>query len=334
MRTTMIDGKLGPNELLFITDPMDNWDNNTVGSSARVFQGVIKNNGGSLKSAAVKIMRTDKSSYALPLFKEEVKVLSVLRDIPGVMKMYSMGFIENKKSIRLPKDSTRQGLREMEGSVVSYSPDEYNEFLFDLAQKIEEDKENISKEDWISPWTPFLIVQTRPQEDNLLYLCDPAYSEGKHLHWKKGLEIIAQICRILEIAHQHNIVYRDHKLLHYYYSNTLSRVYMIDWNIAKIYSSGVSQNEIQHDLVEFGARTLHYILTGRHADGALGLGPTRPAEIEAAPNTYNVNWTYDDKRLPDTVKGLIEKSLSGKYASAKALETDVLEVLSELFPPL
>jgi serine/threonine protein kinase len=330
----MIEGKLGSNELLFITDPMDNWNNNTVGSSARVFQGVMKNNGGALKTAAIKIMRTDKSSYALPLFKEEVKVLNALRDIPGVMRMYAMGFIEAQKPIQLPKDSTQHGLRGLEGSVTWYSPDEYKEFLFDLDQKIDMEKENISKESWISPWAPYLIVQIRPREDNLLYLCDPAYSDGRHLHWKKGLEIIAQICSILEAAHKNNIVYRDHKLLHYYYSDASARVHMIDWNIAKLYSTGVSQNEIQHDLVEFGARALHYILTGRHADGALGLGPTRPAEIEAAPNTYNTNWTYDDKRLPDSVKNLIEESLSGKFMSAKDLKTETLKILEELFSSL
>jgi len=74
-----------------------------------------------------------------------------------------------------------------------------------------------------------------------------------------------QICDILQSAHDRNIVYRDHKILHYYWDPQSQGVVMIDWNIAKRQPQGLSDAERQFDLAQFGARALHHILTGRPA---------------------------------------------------------------------
>jgi hypothetical protein len=94
---------------------------------------------------------------------------------------------------------------------------------------------------------------------------------------------------------------------------------MIDWNVAKRFPEGLSASEIQFDLVQFGARALHPILTGRSAQGALPLGPNRPEEIESAARSYSVSWTYDDQRLPKDIKDLLAAVLAGEYSSARKL---------------
>ncbi len=105
---------------------------------------------------------------------------------------------------------------------------------------------------------------------------------------------------------------------------------MIDWNIARRYPEGVSDEEKQFDLVQFGARTLHYILTGRPAPGALPMGPNRPEEIDAAARSYLAHWTYDDQRLPGDIKELLEALLAGSYTDAKQLREDLYSIFSSL----
>jgi hypothetical protein len=105
---------------------------------------------------------------------------------------------------------------------------------------------------------------------------------------------------------------------------------MIDWNIAKRQPQGLSEAERKFDLVQFGARALHHILTGRPAQGALPLGPNRPEEIEAASSSYAVSWTYDDERLPNRVKEILEQTLRQGYLYARDLRQDLEEVYQQI----
>lgn len=139
-----------------------------------------------------------------------------------------------------------------------------------------------------------------------------------------------QICEILDAAHKRDIIYRDHKILHYYWLEEANGISMIDWNIAKRFPQGLSVSEIQFDLVQFGARALHPILTGRAAQGALPLGPNKPEEIETAARTYPVSWTYDDSRLPKDIKDLLAAVLSGDYTSARKLGEDIRKIYTKL----
>ena len=54
------------------------------GSSARVFAGNLRNQAKKPLSFAFKIMRPDQLDYALPLFIEEIQILTMLRDVPGI----------------------------------------------------------------------------------------------------------------------------------------------------------------------------------------------------------------------------------------------------------
>jgi hypothetical protein len=161
-------------------------------------------------------------------------------------------------------------------------------------------------------------------------LCDTGHTHGRFLPILEGLLMALQICDILEVAHTRDIVYRDHKILHYYWRSVYNGVMMIDWNVAKRHPGGLSEAEIQFDLVQFGARALHYILTGRSAPGALPMGPNRPEEIEAAQSSYTAQWTYDDQRLPKDIKDLLEAVLAGAYRSARAMHTDIYAIYQKL----
>jgi hypothetical protein len=157
-------------------------------------------------------------------------------------------------------------------------------------------------------------------------------TRGRYQPLTKLLKMVVQICDILEIAHSRGIVYRDHKILHYYWNNPHNRLTLIDWNVARYHPEGLRDADIEMDIVQFGARGMHHILTGRTAPGALPLGPTRPEEIEAAAHTYKTHWTYDDARLPLELKEIMEKVLSGGYTVITDLRDDLKKSL--IFKPM
>jgi hypothetical protein len=157
-----------------------------------------------------------------------------------------------------------------------------------------------------------------------MLLCDAGYTRGRFLSLADALRYAIQICELLMMAHARKIIYRDHKILHYYWEEIYNGIFMIDWNVAQYHPQGITDEEQQFDLVQFGARTLHHLFTGRPAPGALPMGPTRPDEINTAAQTYQVHWTYDDQRLPSELKSLLERVLAGGYTRAAALYDDLL----------
>jgi hypothetical protein len=134
----------------------------------------------------------------------------------------------------------------------------------------------------------------------------------------------------MQVAHDRNISYRDHKILHYYWDPEAGGVSMIDWNIARRHPQGITTAERRFDLVQYAARALHHIITGRAAPGALPLGPNRPEEIEQALHNYGVQWTYDDERLPNRVKEILENALAETYIQPKDLRQDLYQVYQQL----
>jgi hypothetical protein len=165
-----------------------------------------------------------------------------------------------------------------------------------------------------------------------MWCCDVGYTHGRFLPVEQCLRLAVQICDILKIAHERNIVYRDHKLLHYYWLELYNGIFMIDWNVARYHPEGLSQAEIQFDLVQLGARALHHIFTGRVAPGALADGPNKVEEIESAAKSYRVQWTYDDQRLPPALKGILEQLLNNEYNRITRLRDDLKQVYLEMIP--
>jgi serine/threonine protein kinase len=263
-------------------------------------------------------MRMNLADYSLPLFREETIVLGILADVPGVVGFCEAGFIRLGKDMALPDDRHHASGRALAGQAVRFAPDQARTFLDDMDQRVADG------------WLPYLALPLHDQKDSLMALCDSGYTSGKFFPIKDSLRIAIQICDILQTAHIRNIVYRDHKILHYYWRHEDNGVYIIDWNVAKYIPEGPSESERQFDLVQFGARALHHILTGRVAPGALPLGPNRPEEIEQASRSYQAQWTYDDRRLPRGVRAIIEQVLCGGYILPEVLREDLRQSYDHL----
>lgn len=294
-----------------VISPLDTWTPEARGSSARVFLGVIRQSRSREIQSAIKIMRPDRHEYALPLFREEVQVLTILQDTPGVVPLHEFGFIRLEQGTNLPPEEKPGMHFELHGKVKRYGRDSLPQFLANLDSFVSQD------------WLPYLSVDIQERSENLLWLCDSSYTRGRFLPVLEGLRMGIQICDILHVAHSRNIVYRDHKILHYYWRAEDNGIMMIDWNIAKRFPEGLTKPEIQFDLVQFCARALHHILTGRPLAGSLPLGPTRVEEIENAARSYPVRWTYDDQRIPKEIKEIMAAGMQGEYQDARQLRDDL-----------
>ncbi|HSF80769.1 MAG TPA: hypothetical protein VLA49_06025 [Anaerolineales bacterium] len=315
--TGVVEGRLGLDLDLRLGGPLDTWVSEAHGSSARVFAGEMRGQAGKLLSLAIKIMRPDRLEYALPLFKEEAHILALLRDVPGVTPLVECGFMRLEKDMHLPGDESQATAAHLSGELVRYGAEDVQNFLTSMEGRL------------AGGWLPYLALVKRDHQYNLMKYCDVGYSHGWFLPLRESLLLGIQICDILQIAHDRNIAYRDHKILHFYWDPASHGVVTIDWNIAKRHSEGISDSERQFDLVQFGARALHHILTGRPAIGALPVGPNRPEEIENASLSYPVNWTYDDERLPLRLKEILEQVLNQGYAQVKDLRADLVQVYEQ-----
>ena len=312
------ESSLGEGRPIWLNDPLDTWASEARGSSARVFQGSLRSADGHLYQTAIKIMRPDRLEYALPLFREEVLVLHAMQDVPGVNRLYECGFIHLDADQTLPAEDRHISAGELSGMALRFGPDTRTSFLRELEGRASQG------------WLPYLALEKRERAENLLLSCDTSYTAGRLLPLMDGLRIAIQSCEILSAAHARNIVYRDHKILHYYWHAASNGVMLIDWNVARLHPNGLAPGDIQFDLVQFAARALHYMLTGRPAPGALPLGPNRPEEIEAAARSYGAQWTYDDQRLPQSLKEILERALASEYKDAQHLKEDLLLLFQQL----
>ncbi len=309
---------LGAGQEMLLAEPLDTWAPEARGSSARTFVGFLRTPNNQLKQAAIKIMRSDRVEYSLPLYREEVQILNIMHDTPGVTPMLECGFIRLSDGDRLPPDNRPLNGRALTGAVQRFAPDQVPNFLSALDAKAHQG------------WLPYLVMPKLDNQENLMWVCDSGYTRGRFLPVEESLRLALHICDILQTAHERNIVYRDHKLLHYYWLDIYNGVFMIDWNVARYHPEGLTQAEIHFDLVQLGARALHHIFTGRVAPGALADGPNKVEEIEAAAQSYRAQWTYDDQRLPPSLKEVLEQILSGSYSRISRLREDLQAVYHEL----
>ena len=317
----VVEGKFGSNQSMVLTKPLDTWMPEARGSSARVFAGNLRNLTKRPLSFAFKIMRPDQLDYALPLFIEEIQILTMLRDVPGITPFVECGFIKIEDGQALPSDESHASAVQLSGQVIHYGVEHSQNFLASMDRQLS------------VGWLPYLALVKRNPEYNLLRYCDASYTHGWFLSLRDSLVLSLQICDILQFAHDRNIVYRDHKILHYYWDANTHGVTLIDWNIAKRQPQGLSDAEKQFDLVQFGARGLHHIFTGRPAQGSLPLGPNRPEDIEKASTHYPVNWTYDDERLPNQLRTILEQALNQGYTQVRDIRQDLLGIYQQLPGP-
>jgi len=327
--------KFGPDQLIRITEPLDTWLSaglrdfavpESVGSSARVFRLHAKDLAGEYGDhRVIKVMRPDKTQYALPLFKNEVKILNRLAGTPGVTPMLGFGYLKVERGTwpdeiaPLAKSMMVKASGDhLSGLAELFKADELESYLTEIESRISEG------------WLAFILLPRR-WEDNLYLRCDAGYTRGEfHQSFPvlNALEAGWQISQILEVAHQNQVVYLDHKVLHYYWNEPRSQVYVLDWNIGRLISNENSQEVYEFDILQFSARALHHLLTGRQAPGSVKVGPNRPEDIQNAPHQYNPVWTYDDqKRLTQDELDVLGKAIQGHYKTAQDLGVDLLRLV-------
>ena len=202
----------------------------------------------------------------------------------------------------------------MQGQAALFKPEEVDAYLSELDDRISDG------------WLLYLILPRR-WEDNLYLRCDAGYTRGEYhrsFPVENGLLAAAQICDIIQSAHEKHIVYLDHKVLHYYWNEPRQQVFVLDWNIGRQVANGNNKEVYQFDVLQFSARALHHLLTGRQAPGSVKVGPNRPEEIQNAPEKYEPVWTYDDhKRLTQKELDVLGQAIQGGYPTAAALAQDL-----------
>ena len=322
-------GKIGYEQDLFLTDSMDTWNPYVGGNFARVYEGFIRPNG-FFKRGAVKFMRPDRLDSAPPLFRAEVEILQTMRGrltaingIDPVVPMWECGFLLPENIQVIPEKGKDGSLHELHGLVQRF-PDGTKDFLEKFDQHIQ------------AGWLPYLLIEPVPKEQNLLMQCDRKYrpTQDKYFPLEQALHLLAQACVLLDEAHKRNIVYLDHKIVHYYWDVKLHILRLLDWNAAQLHPAGLTEDLRKFDLVQFVVRTGYHLLTGRDHPDAMQSYSTPEMIAAAKEKTYEANWQYDDThddRIPPELRGVIEEALQGKYTSAEALGITFSNLLDKLY---
>jgi hypothetical protein len=299
-----------------------------VGSSARVFSlDYAPLTGDFINYPAIKIMRPDKTHYALPLFKTEIEILNLMGDVTGITPMLGLAFLHSTEgewpheisplTVKLEADASAI---HMTGAADLFQPNETDTFISQLSNRVADG------------WLPAIILPRR-WEDNLYLRCDAGYTRGEYhrtFPMADALRASLQICDIIQTAHEHGIVYLDHKALHYYWNEPRQQVFVLDWNIGRLIKNGNSKDVFEFDLLQFSARALHHLMTGRQAPGSVKVGPNKPEEIQNAPEMFEPIWTYDDqKRLTQDEMDFLTNAIQGKYATAVELAQDLQSLYNQ-----
>ena len=329
--------QFGPNEKMTFTEPLDTWLSaglrdfavpEAVGSSARVFSfNYPPLNGDYANFPVAKVMRPDKTRYALPLFENEIRILTTMQYVPGITPMLGLAYLKVTEShwpaeiapltVSLAEEASANP---MTGTADLYQPDEADNFLSELTDRV--------AEGWLAA-----ILLPRRWEDNLYLRCDSGYTRGEfHRSFPviQALEAARQIADIMAAAHDRHVIYLDHKVLHYYWNDPRRQVFVLDWNIGRLITNNNSEEVYAFDVLQYSARALHHLLTGRQAPGSVNVGPNRPEDIQNAPEKYEPVWTYDDqKRLTQDELDVLSQAIQGHYKTAPGLAQDLQSLYNQ-----
>ena len=302
----MNKGKLGKNCDLWLREPLDElW----IGSTARVFNGQARG-----KNYAVKILRPETSSFDLPQFQTEVKILEKLNNQPWITKLHGMGFLRLSQQFSIPPDpdyveesfqrfGPLYSAEKLSGDIISYTVSELERWLKAAPKKVGD------------CWLPYLVFRRRdclptpsrpdPKEYYLFQLL-PQNSEWSMDQFRLLMQVLLSTCKIYSEIHKLNIQYNDPKLAHYGWSSIDNGTFIIDWNFSKIIDSNSTGTLIKIDLQKFGKHVISPILQG----------------IEHA--------VVSDHPVLEEFKEICINVMCGIYANADELHREIEKLLDHL----
>ncbi len=337
---------LGINEGIYIEEPLDIllfqdfkhvFEPSVGGAYARVFN--IYSNDFKPSPKAIKVMRpirnndTNHREEKLKAFPEEIRALSAMQKVKRdwLTPMLEIGFIKfdqhieelnelvDRNQTKLPDNTSAEKLT----GVIERYPLEKNEILLsEIQSRIDDD------------WLPYIILEK--QVSNNLYLLS-AVERTRNILLKVDIafDYAIQICEIMEKANEQKILYRDHKINHYYFNKNCGdggHVVMIDWNCADgPKEESLRKEEIIKDVQQFIERSLSYLFTGKKAIGAMGPGPNFLDQIKSGTclPDYSAFKGVNSNHLGKEEKNLFEKGLEGKFESFTELKESLQQVKNE-----
>lgn len=281
------------------------------GYYARVFRAKDAARGGEVafKVLRPKHMHTSKEGREFQAFGLEARLLHHFSDNPTVVRLLDCGFISDEQE--LPN----------RGEIVSLGLD-----VAAFSDQIEKYR--------ALRWRPYLCETLLPEPENLFIQLRENARNGnrRRLPTEEGIALALQYTDLLKQAHDHDIVYLDVKLEHFYWDSENLRV--IDWNSSRMLCEPGNQDEDcalhkKNDIRNFAIGILYPIFTGV---APLGEFKAMPSNRDAAEMRYHAVKALDfgmEPSLASSLIGLIRKAAAGEYANLQQFRSALELVAGE-----
>lgn len=252
-------------------------DTYALGHYARVLEATDKRHD---RTVAFKVMRPEhlladgEMRWEFRAFGSETALLNTLKDSPHVVNCLDCGFVST--IAEAPSD----------GEIVSFGTHtgDFQKHLSEYAQK---------------GWRPYMTLDYLPRVENLFYSMKPTRNQTRRrLPGEEGITLALQFANLLALAHQHQIVYLDHKLEHVYWNGV--HLTVIDFN-----SSKQLKGDVQ-DAQEY-AKDVHNLCVGILYPLFTGMAPQKTSLRPQPGDLETVSQRYDDVTELDFI---MEPSLS------------------------
>ncbi len=239
-------------------------DTFALGHYARVMDALDQHTG---ETIAFKVMRSEHLAPSGELrweyraFGNEAQILQKLAESPQAVDLLDCGFVDSSSDH--PHD----------GEIIAHG--------LNVEAFVESLEERSRKR-----WRPYLALRNLPRTRNLLYLMKPNQpGMRRRLPSEEGIALALQFASLLRLAHQHDIVYMDHKLEHVYWDGT--RLQVIDFNSSR-------QLKGQNNVGQHFRTDLHNLCVGILYPIFTGLSPQK-GSLRPQPGTMSdVAGRYSD----------------------------------------
>jgi serine/threonine protein kinase len=280
-------------------------DTYALGHYARVLEATDKRHD---RTVAFKVMRPEhlladgEMRWEFRAFGSEAAILTALKDSPHVVNCLDCGFVAT--IAEAPAD----------GEIVSFGTDttQFQRHLSEYAQK---------------GWRPYLTLDYLPRVENLFYSMKPTRNQTRRrLPSEEGITLALQFANVLSLAHQHQIVYLDHKLEHVYWNGV--NLTVIDFNSSKQLKGDVQDaQEYAKDVHNLCVGILYPLFTGM-APQKTSLRP-QPGDLETVSQRYDDVSELDfimEPSLSRALQNLLQRGAAMQIATVDEFMTELKEV--------